>query len=100
MWAVDGLDPAEADLVATHLAGCAACREEADELEAVVHLLSKVDVASIDLAEASGSDRDDATPLVAPGTGGTAPARPSRRARGRSVPRAGPPWRSARWPRP
>ncbi|MGA8723997.1 MAG: zf-HC2 domain-containing protein, partial [Acidimicrobiales bacterium] len=70
MWAVDGLDPAEADLVATHLDGCAACREEADELEAVVHLLSKVDAASIDLAEASVSDRDDTAPLVAPGTGG------------------------------
>ena len=69
MWAVDGLDPAEADLVATHLDSCAACREEADELEAVVHLLSKVDAASIDLAEASGSDRDDAIPLVAPGLG-------------------------------
>jgi Putative zinc-finger len=69
MWAVDGLDPAEADLVTAHLADCADCREEADELEGVVRLLSMMDVASFDSSEPSGSDRDDAMPLVTPGTG-------------------------------
>jgi Putative zinc-finger len=76
MWAVDGLDPEEKDLVATHLAGCAACRAEADELEGVVRLLSAVDVASIDLGESSGSERPDETTLRAPGTGGRGIATP------------------------
>jgi hypothetical protein len=67
MWAVDGLDQDEAGLVAAHLASCSACREEADELEGVVHFLSQVDVGALDVA--SGSERDDATTLVPPGPG-------------------------------
>jgi hypothetical protein len=53
MRAVDGLDVDEADLVAAHLAGCAPCREEADELEVVAGLLSTVDVSAIDPVEPS-----------------------------------------------
>jgi hypothetical protein len=92
MWAVGGLEPDEAHLVGEHLAVCAACREEADELAGVTRLLSTVDLSSVDPSVTTGSDRDavsttTATPVVEPlrGTGSGAGSRGERAVRRAAV---------------
>ncbi len=71
MWAVGGLELDEADLVAEHLAGCVACREEADDLEGVTRLLSTVDIGAIDPTGPLGIDRpgDDSSLVGRDGRG-------------------------------